>query len=45
MAKTVTFKCTTENCANFDIEGTIEVEDDFSTDVWCVCGNNIGKAA
>lgn len=44
MAKTVIFKCATEGCANFGIEGSLEVEDDFSSDVWCVCNVNIGKA-
>lgn len=44
MAKEVIYKCPTEGCPNYNLEGTIEVDDDFSTDVFCVCGINIGKA-
>lgn len=43
MAK-VSYKCETAQCPNEGIEGVIEVEEGFSTDVICVCGVNIGKA-
>jgi hypothetical protein len=31
--------CETKGCSNEGIEITRELPDNFSPDVWCVCGN------